>query len=88
MFDSNIVIYKSVQDLHFFITGGDDENELILANVLQGLFDAIALLLRFLLFLLVSSLFERLQFYGNFDLQWLISCFEGTPLIKGKHLRT
>ncbi|XVE88689.1 hypothetical protein DITRI_Ditri19aG0089100 [Diplodiscus trichospermus] len=46
MFDRNIVIYKSVQDLHFFITGGADENELVLASVLQGLFDAIALLLR------------------------------------------
>ncbi|OMO84519.1 hypothetical protein CCACVL1_10787 [Corchorus capsularis] len=46
MFDSNIVIYKFVQDLHFFVTGGDEENELILASVLQGLYDAIALLLR------------------------------------------
>lgn len=46
MFDNNIVIYKFVQDLHFFVTGGDDENELILATVLQGLFDAISLLLR------------------------------------------
>ncbi|XP_022715168.1 coatomer subunit zeta-2-like [Durio zibethinus] len=46
MFDSNIVIYKFVQDLHFFITGGDEENELLLAGVLQGLFDAISLLLR------------------------------------------
>ncbi|TYJ31591.1 hypothetical protein E1A91_A06G210100v1 [Gossypium mustelinum] len=46
IFDSNIVIYKFVQDLHFFITGGDDENELLLATVLQGLFDAIALRLR------------------------------------------
>lgn len=46
MFDDNIVIYKFVQDLHFFVTGSDDENELILATVLQGLFDAISLLLR------------------------------------------
>ncbi|XP_021294242.1 coatomer subunit zeta-2-like [Herrania umbratica] len=46
MFDSNIVIYKFVQDLHFFVTGGDDENELVLAGVLQGLYDAISLLLR------------------------------------------
>lgn len=46
MFDSNIVIYKFVQDLHFFVTGGDEENELILATVLQGLFDAISLILR------------------------------------------
>ncbi|KAK3007446.1 hypothetical protein RJ639_014993 [Escallonia herrerae] len=46
MFENNIVIYKFVQDLHFFVTGGDDENELILATVLQGFFDAITLLLR------------------------------------------
>ncbi|RXH88794.1 hypothetical protein DVH24_000393 [Malus domestica] len=46
MFESNVVIYKFVQDLHFFVTGGDDENELILATVLQGFFDAVALLLR------------------------------------------
>ncbi|OMO66220.1 hypothetical protein COLO4_30684 [Corchorus olitorius] len=49
MFDSNIVIYKFVQDLHFFVTGGDEENELILASVLQGLYDAVALLLRMIL---------------------------------------
>ncbi|XP_015890666.1 coatomer subunit zeta-2 isoform X2 [Ziziphus jujuba] len=49
MFDSNIVIYKFVQDLHFFVTGGDEENELILATVLQGLFDAISLILRMIL---------------------------------------
>ena len=46
MFDNNIVIYKFVQDLHFFVTGGDDENELILDAVLQGFFDAVTLLLR------------------------------------------
>jgi hypothetical protein len=37
-----------VQDLHFFVTGGDDENELILSSVLQGFFDAVTLLLRYL----------------------------------------
>uniref|UniRef100_A0A803LDB3 Coatomer subunit zeta n=2 Tax=Chenopodium quinoa TaxID=63459 RepID=A0A803LDB3_CHEQI len=46
MFDNNIVIYKFIQDLHFFVTGGDDENELILDAVLQGFFDAVTLLLR------------------------------------------
>ncbi|KAJ8620807.1 coatomer subunit zeta-1-like protein [Cinnamomum micranthum f. kanehirae] len=46
MFDNYIVVYKFIQDLHFFVTGGDDENELILATVLQGFFDAVALLLR------------------------------------------
>ena len=47
MFDSNIVLYKFVQDLHFYVTGGEDENELILAAVLQGFFDSISLLLRY-----------------------------------------
>ncbi|XP_009795170.1 coatomer subunit zeta-1 [Nicotiana tabacum] len=46
MFDNNIIVYKFVQDLHFFVTGGDDENELVLATVLQGFFDAVTLLLR------------------------------------------
>lgn len=46
MFESNIVVYKFTQDLHFFVIGGDDENELILAAVLQGFFDAVGLLLR------------------------------------------
>ncbi|CAL5346279.1 unnamed protein product [Camellia sinensis] len=46
MFENNIVVYKFVQDLHFFVTGGDDENELILSIVLQGFFDAVGLLLR------------------------------------------
>ncbi|KAG2689098.1 hypothetical protein I3760_09G124300 [Carya illinoinensis] len=49
MFENNIVVYKFVQDLHFFVTGGEDENELILATVLQGFFDAVGLLLRFLI---------------------------------------
>lgn len=48
MLENNIIVYKFVQDLHFFVTGGDEENELILATVLQGFFDAITLLLRFI----------------------------------------
>ncbi|XP_055828591.1 coatomer subunit zeta-1-like [Solanum dulcamara] len=46
MFENNIIVYKIVQDLHFFVTGGDDENELVLATVLQGFYDAVTLLLR------------------------------------------
>ncbi|XP_048234630.1 coatomer subunit zeta-1-like [Ricinus communis] len=46
MFDNYIVVYKFIQDLHFFVSGGDDENELILASVLQGFFDSVSLLLR------------------------------------------
>ncbi|KAG7588089.1 Longin-like domain superfamily [Arabidopsis suecica] len=44
--ENNIVVYKLMQDLHFFVTGGEEENELILASVLEGLFDAVTLLLR------------------------------------------
>ncbi|XP_010920693.2 coatomer subunit zeta-2 [Elaeis guineensis] len=46
LFDGNIVVYKFVQDLHIFVTAGDDENELIITTVLQGFFDAVGLLLR------------------------------------------
>ncbi|EOA35797.1 hypothetical protein CARUB_v10021028mg [Capsella rubella] len=44
--ENNIIVYKFAQDLHFFVTGGEEENELILDSVLQGLFDAVTLLLR------------------------------------------
>ncbi|XP_022735839.1 coatomer subunit zeta-1-like [Durio zibethinus] len=46
VFENHIVVYKFVQDLHFFVTGAEDENELMLATVLQGFFDAVGLLLR------------------------------------------
>nr|AAM62512.1 putative coatomer protein [Arabidopsis thaliana] len=46
LLESNIVVYKFAQDLHFFVTGGENENELVLSSVLQGFFDAVALLLR------------------------------------------
>lgn len=46
LLENNIVVYKFAQDLHFFVTGGEDENELVLSSVLQGFFDAVALLLR------------------------------------------
>lgn len=46
MFENNIIVYKFVQDLHFFVTGSDDENELILSSVLQAFFDSVGLLLR------------------------------------------
>ncbi|CAM6127694.1 unnamed protein product [Calypogeia fissa] len=46
MFDGYITVYKFISDLHFYVTGGDEENELILATVLQGFFDAVGILLR------------------------------------------
>ncbi|KAM7471833.1 hypothetical protein LguiA_010016 [Lonicera macranthoides] len=41
MLESSVVVCRFAQDLHFFVTGGDDDNELILATVLQGFFDAV-----------------------------------------------
>ncbi|KAJ3669177.1 hypothetical protein LUZ60_011127 [Juncus effusus] len=46
MFDGYIVVYKFIQDLHFFVTGDDEENELILFSVLQGFFEAVNIILR------------------------------------------
>lgn len=46
MFENNIIVYKFVQDLHFYVTGGEEENEVILASVLQGFFEAVGILLR------------------------------------------
>ncbi|KAF2301026.1 hypothetical protein GH714_019364 [Hevea brasiliensis] len=63
MFDNYIVVYKFVQDLHFFVTGGDDENELILASVLQGFFDSVSLLLR--------STVDKREALENLDLIFL-----------------
>lgn len=47
MLENHIVVYKFLQDLHFFVTGGEDENEIILATVLEGFFDAVGHILRF-----------------------------------------
>lgn len=65
MFENNIVIYKFIQDLHFFVTGGEEENEVILATVLQAFFDAVGLLLRFLL---TSD--HMLSFFSVFFMQF------------------
>eukprot|EP00850_Spirogloea_muscicola_P006441 SM000030S11450 [mRNA] locus=s30:699532:700836:- [translate_table: standard] len=46
MIDGFVVVYKFAADLHFYVTGGDEENELILATVLQAFFEAVSILLR------------------------------------------
>lgn len=46
MFDDVVVVYKFINDLMFYVTGSMDENEIVLANVLQGFYDSITLLLR------------------------------------------
>ncbi|CAH8363671.1 unnamed protein product [Eruca vesicaria subsp. sativa] len=63
LLENNIVVYKFAQDLHFFVTAGEDENELILSSVLQGFFDAVALLLR--------NNVEKMEALENLDLIFL-----------------
>ncbi|KAL1560408.1 Coatomer subunit zeta-1 [Salvia divinorum] len=46
MFKENVIVFKFVEDLHFYVTGGEDENELLLSNVLEGVFGAITILLK------------------------------------------
>lgn len=58
MFENKVVIYKFIQDLHFFVTGGEEENEVILATVLQAFFDAVSLLLRYLVIICSLLLFS------------------------------
>ena len=45
-FSDVIVVYKFLGDLMFYVTGAQDENELILYQVLQGFYESISLLLR------------------------------------------
>ena len=49
MFDEVVVVYKFIGDLMFFVTGSQDENELILYQVLQGFYEAVSLLLRYMI---------------------------------------
>ena len=46
MFDDVVVVYKFVADLMFYVTGSQDDNELILATVLQAFYESVSLLLR------------------------------------------
>ena len=46
IFEGQVVVYRFISDLHFYCTGGDDENEIILASVLSAFFEAVAILLR------------------------------------------
>ncbi|WOL06913.1 coatomer subunit zeta-1-like [Canna indica] len=66
--DGYVVVYKFIQDLHFFVTGGDDENELIIATVLQGFFDAVGLLLRHSLLKFLLDNVDKISALENLDL--------------------
>lgn len=46
LLDQHVLVYKFAADLHFYVCGAAEENEIILATVLNGFFDAVSLLLR------------------------------------------
>ena len=46
MFDDVVVVYKFLGDLMFFVSGDQDENEVVLLSVLQAFYESITLLLR------------------------------------------
>ena len=64
VFDGNIVVYKFISDVHFYVTAEDHENELILLSVLQGFFESISLLLR--------GMVEKRSILENLDLVLLV----------------
>ena len=46
MFDDALVVYKCLGDLMFYVTGGQEESELILYSVLQAFYESVSILLR------------------------------------------
>ena len=46
MFEEVVVCSKFIGDLMFYVTGSQDENELILHSVLVAFFESVTLLLR------------------------------------------
>lgn len=46
MLRDEIVVYKFIEDLHFYVTGGEDENEVLLATVLEAVLGSIYILLK------------------------------------------
>ncbi|KAJ2740176.1 Golgi-to-ER vesicle coat component [Coemansia sp. BCRC 34301] len=46
LYDGQTVLFKYVNDVHFYLVGDPEENELLLSAVLNGLVEAISLLLK------------------------------------------
>eukprot|EP00983_Pelagomonas_calceolata_P101289 1158680-Pelagomonas_calceolata.AAC.4 len=47
MVDNYVMVYKYLGDLMFYVTGSQEENELILYSVLQAFYESVSLLLRY-----------------------------------------
>ena len=64
MLDGLICVYRSNVDLLFYVIGGSQENELILMNVLNCLFDSFSIILR--------KNVEKKALFDNIDMVFLI----------------
>lgn len=66
MLDKVIAIYRSSADTFFCVTGGVEDNELILASVLQALYESMSVLLR--------NVIDKRTLLENFD--YLLLCID------------
>ncbi|XP_063729398.1 coatomer subunit zeta-1-like [Symsagittifera roscoffensis] len=46
MLDNNTIVYRSTVDVFFYVIGSSDENELILSNVLNCLYDSVGAIMK------------------------------------------
>ena len=46
MFDDYVVVFKTLGDLTFYVTGDQEENELVMFNALYAFYESVNLLLR------------------------------------------
>ena len=59
LYEDSVVVFKNAPDANFYVIGGVDENELILASVLQTFYDAVSVLLRFVIGILSLMLYIK-----------------------------
>eukprot|EP01062_Namystynia_karyoxenos_P058520 TRINITY_DN50047_c0_g1_i1.p1 TRINITY_DN50047_c0_g1~~TRINITY_DN50047_c0_g1_i1.p1 ORF type:complete len:177 (+),score=85.03 TRINITY_DN50047_c0_g1_i1:99-629(+) len=62
IFDSHTVLYRLDQEVYFYVVGSVDENEVVLSQVLECLYDTLAQLLK------GASSIEKRSLLENYDL--------------------
>ena len=64
MFDSVVSVFKTIGDISFYVTGDQDENEIVLLTVLQAFYEAVTLLLRYASIRFILNMY-LLLFYSH-----------------------
>jgi coatomer subunit zeta len=76
MVENVISLYRPSGDAFFYVNGPSDENELLLLSVLSGLYESLAIILRFVdlnnphlhsLIVLLSGQIDKRMILENFD---------------------